>query len=194
MTKRLWILTALAPLLILGVGMGCKGCKQGPDVDTPPVEPYAGSGSGETKSTPGKPASQGPSDVESTPPIKPAGEWLSPGKTGNNTRIIYFDYDKSDIRSDQMPNVEWNAEWLKKNPQYQVRVEGHCDERGTEEYNVALGDRRARSIKKQLMYLGVDPTRLFVVSYGEMNPAVEGHNEEAWAKNRRVELWISRQK
>jgi len=190
MTKRLWVLAVLAPWIILSSGMGCKSCKKGPDLDTPPVDPYAGTATTD-KVTTGPSATEDTTGQELTPP---AGDWMRPGDPANSTRIIYFDFDKSDIRGDQLANVEWNAEWLKKNPQYQIRVEGHCDERGTEEYNIGLGDRRARSIKKQLIYLGVEPGRLFVVSYGKMNPAVQGSNEEAWAKNRRVELWISRQK
>lgn len=99
---------------------------------------------------------------------------------------IYFDYDSSDILSSETAALEAKAQWLKKNPNVKTTIEGHCDERGTSEYNLALGDRRAARTKSFLEKLGISGTRMETVSYGEEKPAVNGHNEDAWSKNRRA--------
>ncbi len=99
---------------------------------------------------------------------------------------IHFDFDKSFIRNDAKPTLSQVAEYLKKNPGANLQIEGHCDERGTSEYNMALGQRRADSTKKYLVNLGVAGSRLSTITYGEERPADPGHNEAAWAKNRRA--------
>jgi peptidoglycan-associated lipoprotein len=101
---------------------------------------------------------------------------------------IYFDFDKSEIKPEAQATLKEKAEWLKQNPEYSVRIEGHCDERGTNEYNLALGERRANAAKKYLISLGVSEDRIRTISYGEERPADPRHNEEAWAKNRRDEF------
>ena len=101
---------------------------------------------------------------------------------------VYFDFDKYDLRSDARETLSANAEWLKSNSGIQIQIGGHCDARGTEEYNLALGERRANAVKSYLVSLGVDEARLFTISYGEEVPAESGSNEEAWAKNRRAEF------
>ena len=98
---------------------------------------------------------------------------------------IYFDFDKSILTPAAQDNLLRKAEWLRENPDATVTIEGHCDERGTNEYNLALGDRRAESAKAFLVDLGIDPMRLTTISYGEERPVDPRHNEEAWAKNRR---------
>jgi len=98
---------------------------------------------------------------------------------------IYFDFDKSFIREDAKPVLAKVADYLKKNSGAKVQVEGHCDERGTAEYNMALGARRAESAKKYLLSLGVKTAALSTVSYGKEKPLDPGHTEDAWAKNRR---------
>ena len=98
---------------------------------------------------------------------------------------IYFDFDKSTLTPAAQDNLLQKAEWLRENPDATVTIEGHCDERGTNEYNLALGDRRAESAKAFLVDLGIDPMRLTTISYGEERPVDPRHNEEAWAKNRR---------
>ncbi len=98
---------------------------------------------------------------------------------------IHFDFDKSFIRDDAKPTLEAVAAYMKKNPGAKLRIEGNCDERGTAEYNLALGQRRADSAKKYLTNLGVDGNRISTISYGEEKPADPAHNEAAWAKNRR---------
>ncbi len=98
---------------------------------------------------------------------------------------IHFDFDKSFIREDAKPVLAKVADYLKKNPGSKVQIEGHCDERGTAEYNMALGARRAESAKKYLVSLGVKGGQLSTVSYGKEKPLDPGHDETAWAKNRR---------
>jgi peptidoglycan-associated lipoprotein len=98
---------------------------------------------------------------------------------------IYFDFDKSTLTPTAQDNLLQKAEWLRENPDATVTIEGNCDDRGTNEYNLALGDRRAESAKAFLVDLGIDPSRLTTISYGEERPVDPRQNEEAWAKNRR---------
>jgi len=104
------------------------------------------------------------------------------------TRTIYFDYDSSEIRDEFRNVVTAHAEYLAANPDLTVSLEGHADERGSREYNLALGERRAMSVKQQMMVLGVRSDQIRVTSYGEERPAVEGTGEEVWSQNRRVEI------
>ncbi len=104
--------------------------------------------------------------------------------------IIYFDYDKSNIRPDQMERLEKDLKYLKDHPEVKVQIEGNCDERGTTEYNLALGERRAKTVLEYLTKNGIAADRLRVLSKGEENPADPGHTEEAWGKNRRDEFMI----
>jgi len=99
---------------------------------------------------------------------------------------IHFEFDKYDIRREDEEILRENAAWLKKNPKMKIQIEGHCDERGTAEYNLALGERRANMTKKYLLSLGISSDRISTISYGEEKPLDPGHNEEAWAKNRRA--------
>jgi peptidoglycan-associated lipoprotein len=103
-------------------------------------------------------------------------------------RIIYFDFDKSDIRPEFTPIVQANAQFLVAHPNARLKLEGNTDERGTREYNIGLGERRAQAVRRALMLLGVTDTQLTTVSFGAERPAVQGDDESAWAKNRRVEL------
>lgn len=98
---------------------------------------------------------------------------------------IFFDFDQYNIRPDQRGTVEALAAWLDTNPSVTLTLEGHADERGTREYNLALGERRANSVRDYLIALGTNPGRLSVVSFGEERPAVLGSTESAWAQNRR---------
>ncbi|MCX7836229.1 MAG: peptidoglycan-associated lipoprotein Pal [bacterium] len=103
-------------------------------------------------------------------------------------KIIYFDFDKSNIRNDMTSDVSYNAGLFKKYSKWTVTLEGHADERGTNEYNLALGERRAKSVRDFLVNYGIDANRISVMSYGEERPAVKGTGEAAWSKNRRVEF------
>lgn len=101
---------------------------------------------------------------------------------------IYFPYDSSELSPRAQAKLRNKADWLRKNPGLTAIIEGHCDERGTTEYNLALGDRRAESVKIFLTNLGISPTRLLTISYGEERPIDPGHSEAAWAKNRRAQF------
>jgi peptidoglycan-associated lipoprotein len=103
---------------------------------------------------------------------------------------IHFEYDKSRLVSDAQDNLRAKAKWLMAHPDVSAIIEGHCDERGTNEYNMALGDRRAGSAKSFLVDTGVVDSRLTTISYGEEKPVDPESNEEAWAKNRRVHFVI----
>ena len=102
--------------------------------------------------------------------------------------IVYFDYDKSNIKPEFTRIIQSNFEWLINNPDIRVQLEGHCDERGTNEYNLALGERRARSVLNYMLRLGASPEQFSIVSFGEERPVALGQNETAWQKNRRVEF------
>jgi peptidoglycan-associated lipoprotein len=113
-----------------------------------------------------------------------------PGITGevfesNMLKNIHFDFDKYDIRPEDAEILKENATLLMKYPTVKIQIEGHCDERGTVEYNLALGERRANSAKRYLASLGITEDRISTISYGKEKPLDPGHNEEAWAKNRR---------
>ena len=101
---------------------------------------------------------------------------------------IYFDFDRSFVRDDTKSVMKANAEWLKANPKVKVRIEGNCDERGTKEYNQALGQRRAASAKKYLTDLGISAKRISLISYGKEKPICSEHSEDCWQKNRRDDL------
>ena len=103
-----------------------------------------------------------------------------------NSRVIYFAFDRSEIPAASFDTLRAHADYLKRNPNARVRIEGHTDERGTREYNIGLGERRAKSVEQFLRVQGVSAGQIEVVSYGEERPAVQGQNEMAWAQNRRA--------
>ena len=105
---------------------------------------------------------------------------------------IHFDFDRSEIKPEAREIMKKKAAWLKEHPEFSIRIEGHCDERGTAEYNLALGERRANAAWKYLNALGISGERMDTVSYGEERPFDPRSNEEAWAKNRRAEFKIIR--
>jgi len=107
-------------------------------------------------------------------------------------QMIHFDFDKYFIRDDAKPVLETNAEWLKKFETIVILIEGHCDERGTEEYNLALGEKRAKSTLDYLASLGIPSERIRIISYGKSLSLDPGHNEIAWQKNRRAQFLIIR--
>jgi peptidoglycan-associated lipoprotein len=103
-------------------------------------------------------------------------------------RIVYFDFDSAVIKGQGVDVVAAHAKYLAGNPKARVRLEGNTDERGSREYNIGLGDRRAQAVRRSLLLQGVSEGQLTIVSYGEERPADPGHDEAAWAKNRRVEI------
>ena len=103
---------------------------------------------------------------------------------------IYFEFDKYEIRREDEAVLKENAAFLKNNPKMKVQIEGHCDERGTVEYNLALGERRANNTKKYLVFLGIPADRISTISFGKERPLDKGHDEGAWAKNRRAHVVV----
>jgi peptidoglycan-associated lipoprotein len=114
------------------------------------------------------------------------------GSTGGNMvsadRIIYFEYDSSNIRAESRPVIEANARALAGNSRAVTQLEGHTDERGSREYNIALGERRANAVRQVMVAMGVSPQQIRVMSYGEERPAASGQDEQSYALNRRVEI------
>jgi peptidoglycan-associated lipoprotein len=139
-----------------------------PPVSTTPTEPLAG--------TPSNPA-----DLH-------AG-WIKDAEA-LRSQTVYFDFDRSVLKPGEKPKVAAVADYLKANSPKAVLVEGNCDERGTEEYNRALGERRALAAREELIRLGIDSTRVDTISYGKDKPAVDGHDEAAWSKNRRDDFVV----
>jgi len=105
---------------------------------------------------------------------------------------IYFDFDRFNLKPEAKKTLDGIAEWLKSNSSYRVLIEGHCDERGTNEYNLALGERRANSAKSYLIGLGIAEKRISTISYGEEKPQCTEHNEGCWSKNRRGHFLLAR--
>lgn len=148
------------------------GCKSKPP-EAPPAPPPS------TDSTSG--VADANANVEDTDAAGPAGELLS-------KRVIYFDYDRADIRADSQSIVSAHAQYLARNPSQKVRLEGHADERGSREYNIGLGERRGQAVRRALLLQGVAELQVTTVSYGEERPAVAGSDDQAYALNRRVEI------
>ena len=119
-----------------------------------------------------------------TPAVEPPAEIM--------VQDVFFDYDKYSLRVDARTILEQNAQVLSRNAGARILLEGHCDERGTVEYNMALGDRRAQSVKSYLVQFGIDAGRLSTISYGEERPFTQGANEDAWSQNRRVHFVIQK--
>lgn len=117
-----------------------------------------------------------------------AGDPLDDPESPLATRVVYFELDSSEIRDEDRAIVEAHAGYLAAHPQARVRLEGHADERGSREYNIALGERRANAVHQLMGLFGVGDEQLTTISYGEERPAASGHDESAWQRNRRVEL------
>lgn len=124
----------------------------------------------------------------------PEGNFVEPSEKGITGIFedIHFDYDKSNIREKDYAVLNRIGDWLKDNSKTSLMIEGHCDERGSSEYNMALGEQRALSTRRYLVGLGIDAGRLYTVSYGEEKPLEPGHGESSWAKNRRAHFLVSK--
>ncbi|MCH8090955.1 MAG: peptidoglycan-associated lipoprotein Pal [Proteobacteria bacterium] len=132
---------------------------------------------------------QGAAGTTTTP--APAKRPLSAILTGDVGDRVFFDFDKYSLKAKARQTLERQATFLKNNAGVKVALQGHADERGTREYNLALGDRRANAAKDYLMALGINPNRITIISYGKERPAVAGSNEAAWSQNRRAVTVIS---
>ena len=158
-------------------------------------EPAMGKEAAVEKQAPAKAAEAAPAKVPEEQKVDEAAMAAAlADKEASQFADIHFAYDRSDLRPDARKVLDRHAKWLKAHPEFRVRIEGNCDERGTVEYNMALGQRRAASAKKYLVDLGVAKNRLSTISYGKERPLDPGHNEEAWAKNRRDHFSVTRQK
>jgi peptidoglycan-associated lipoprotein len=128
-----------------------------------------------------------PTPATAAPVARPAPQEFRPDAALTD---VYFDFDKYDIRPADAKALDSNASWLKSNAGHLILIEGHCDERGTNEYNLALGERRAKSAMNYLVSQGVQASRITIISYGEERPACSEKNEECWAKNRRAHFLV----
>lgn len=175
---------------LLMVVMVAFGCAPAATTKPDPASSGAGSASAKTSDTvrsgDGQGAGAKESDVgssslkalqEGKPPITPASSPL---------KDAFFDFDRYDLSTDARAVLRANADWLKNNPSARVDIEGHCDERGTNEYNLALGAKRAQAARDYLVSLGIAPDRLATTSYGEEIPVCQEHSEGCWRQNRRA--------
>ncbi|MDH3284594.1 MAG: peptidoglycan-associated lipoprotein Pal [Acidobacteriota bacterium] len=186
-------LTALCLLLVFGV-TGCKSTGRiddssasrsatavvtpaEPAADEGDAEPLGGEGFRENTLEGAEPAAAEVVEEEFDPSRSPL-------------RAVFFAFDSAALGNVALRTLEENARWLSARPDARVTVEGHCDERGTTEYNLELGARRARAVRDHLTRLGVDSSRLETISYGEERPMDEGHGESAWSRNRRAEFVV----
>jgi peptidoglycan-associated lipoprotein len=147
-----------------------------PPSPAPEATPAAESGSGEAQA------------VEEQAPVDPFEDPSNP----LSKHTVFFDFDSSVINDDAMAIVRAHADYMVANGGAMMTVEGHCDERGTREYNIALGERRADAVRRALIANGVSSSQVNVISYGEERPAAMGHNESAWSQNRRGEMVYSK--
>ena len=182
MTKK-----SLIIIFILCFGLIMIGCpKKTAMKEEPSVQKEAAKAEAErAKETKAKEQFEKSLVAEKTPGI--AGEVFE----SSLLKDIHFDFDKYDIRPGDAALLKENAALLNKYPNVKIQMEGHCDERGTVEYNLALGERRANHAKNYLVSLGISPARISTISYGKEKPLDPGHNEAAWAKNRRAHTVVT---
>ena len=166
MNRRSRWIGALAMCVAVGTLVLGLGCAKKPKPST------------EVTKEPSKPVSEETTGTET--PQKPQGQ------VATSLEDVFFDYDKYNLREDARGTLTQDAQFLANDAAVNVILEGHCDERGTVEYNLALGERRAQSAKAYLEQFGIDPSRIRTVSYGEERPFATGHDESAWSQNRRV--------
>lgn len=177
---------ALVVAAIAALGVACKSVSPAPDKPAPAAPAF------DSSTKPAEKVDESSGFKEAAPTAESFGETASTTADKLNTqgvlKPIYFDFDRADLRQDASQTLSANAARMRDSGSLSVRIEGHCDERGTVEYNLALGDRRARAAKDQMVALGIPAARLRTISYGKERPADPGHNESAWALNRRAEF------
>ncbi|MCF6284272.1 MAG: peptidoglycan-associated lipoprotein Pal [Candidatus Hydrogenedentes bacterium] len=172
--SRIFMMTLCLSMVVFTVS-GCKKKDKGPILDDTMTDDTDVSGSGPEEDS-GSGLNEG---LDLTTLL------FSPDK---GLKPIYFDYDSSSLNARALSTLRDNAERIKEVPNVIIQVAGHCDERGTQEYNLALGERRAQSVREHLRQLGVSGDRLITISFGEEAPEAMGSNEAAWSKNRRCEF------
>ena len=174
-----WTHALAVALITLGLAACTKPKQVQPEATTPPVTTdTSGAQTTGIDSSTGPAAGAGAMSAEQQ-------QALAALQTRN---VVYFDFDSSEIRGEDLQTVTAHAAYLAKYKNARVRLEGHTDERGSREYNIGLGERRAQTVRSALLVQGVAESQITTVSYGEERPAVEGSDEAAYAKNRRVEL------
>jgi len=166
-------------LLVVTLAVTLAGCGSKPVKPAPPTAPTESNAGAQSEGANAANAGGVAGNQDET--AGPQGGLLA-------TRVVYFDFDSAVIQGAGVDVVAAHAKYLAANPQARVRLEGNTDERGSREYNIGLGDRRAQSVRRALLLQGVTEGQLTIVSYGEERPADPGHDEAAWAKNRRVEI------
>ncbi|HUF78356.1 MAG TPA: peptidoglycan-associated lipoprotein Pal [Thermoanaerobaculia bacterium] len=183
--SRKWMVWVVVPAIAITL-LGCP--KKQPQ--TPPEEIQV-----ETEVMPA------PEEVAPEPPMT-EGDRVEPGLPADVEELnrylrdrgligdVYFDFDRSELRAESREQLTRNSDWLRDNPGYAVTIEGHCDERGTNEYNLALGDRRASSARDYLVSLGIDGGRMSTISYGEERPDCTESSESCWQRNRRAHFVV----
>jgi peptidoglycan-associated lipoprotein len=169
-------------MLIVLSGLALAGCPKKPNTLPDAANPEPAASGAQTGSTSGSEVSGGAASREQAA--------LQEAQRAGT--IVYFDFDRAEIKPEYVPIVTAHAKYLNMNSQFKVRLEGHSDERGSREYNIGLGERRAQAVRRALMLQGVNEAQITTVSYGEERPAVDEHDEAAYAKNRRVELVYGR--
>jgi peptidoglycan-associated lipoprotein len=183
----------LAFSLLLVVGVVLSGCAKRP-ATTQAAAPAPTGAATTTAATPSSEPQQmqsGGTGATATPaPTTAARPAVQDFTAVPELADIFFDFDKYDIRPADAKTLDANASWLKSNPNHLLLIEGHCDERGTNEYNLALGERRAKSTMNYLVSQGVQANRITIISYGEERPQCTEHTESCWAKNRRAHFLV----
>jgi len=164
------LLTWMAVIVVSSMAVGCAKQVQAPP--TPPPAP------------PREPAPAEPTPRETPVPPEPR------GVTSGDFQPVFYDYDSYTLRGDGRTALDGNARLLREDSDLRVTIEGHCDDRGTIEYNLALGERRAQAAKDYLVNAGISASRLSTISYGEERPFASGSDEEAWSKNRRAHFVV----
>ena len=177
MFKRISSAVAVAALL--------AGCSSGVDLDNAPVEDKSGAALSTTGNAGANAGGSGQSAVAGVDLSQSARDAAGPVGVG---KVVHFDYDSYVVRADYQDLIETHARFLKSSPSRKVMLEGHTDERGGREYNLALGQKRAEAVRRALGLLGVPSAQMEAVSFGKEKPAMAGSNEDAYAENRRVEL------
>jgi peptidoglycan-associated lipoprotein len=185
MTRRTGT-TVLAFLLAATLGTAAA-CKKKPPTTAPGARPVTEEPTRPTETNVPPPPKGAPTDVESSQ--LPAD--VAAINARGYLKDAFFDYDKADLRDDARTALSTDAEWLKRYRSIQFLIEGHCDERGTSEYNLALGDRRANAAKEYLASLGVDASRIKTVSYGKERPFCNESTEDCWQQNRRAHFLVT---
>jgi len=180
-----WAVLVLSVAALVAVGCAKKQTVKSEGAPAAPVAASAPAAVSEAPVKAPPPAPVAAAPAEQPPPAMAPGVAVTEEKISNFDDVL-FDFDKSDVKENGRKTCQVVADYLKKHPQARMQIEGHCDERGTAEYNMALGDRRATAVMTYLVSLGVPKAALSTVSFGKEKPLDPGHNEEAWAKNRRA--------